>query len=284
MRTSLVEQGLIPLDKSWIIRMGFLDVINGYKDIVEFLNSQRNLNNDLISLKNVCENWNTNKSLNVGESGTIYRFFIFASWKLGLNKIFVSEGTLKNRNIWNDSKIVSWPIKELLKLDNGTSQWASASVLMGNNEKIENPPFKLKVTYDAVQYWKDKRSKGEVWLPRYDQTIFKQAETFKKILDGEKVEFNPEQAEDYCFARIFNFISQEEGEKRWPALRGHESDRVHEMEMVIKKIHGQIDSKDHRVVQAVAMYQKLHKLSNTVIYPESVNKSWPQFWVFLGKI
>ena len=33
----LTEQKYIPLDKSWVIRMGFLDLTHGYKDIVSFL-------------------------------------------------------------------------------------------------------------------------------------------------------------------------------------------------------------------------------------------------------
>ena len=138
MSKELIERSLIPLDKSWIIRMGFLDVINGYKDIVSFLNLQKDLNDDLLALKRVAENWEVSSELNVGESGTLYRFFQFASWKLSLDKKFVLEGTLRHRNICNDSSIVSWPIQKLLTLDNGTSQWASVAILMGDEGKIEN--------------------------------------------------------------------------------------------------------------------------------------------------
>ncbi len=286
MHDKLIEKSLIPLDKSWIIRMGFLDTINGYKDIIIFLENQQNLNDDLQALKRVSNDWATKNELNVGESGTLYRFFKFANWKLHLNKNFIVEGTLKNRDICDNSSITVLTIEKLLALDNSTSQWASAAILMGNTEEFKNPPYKLKVTYDAVSHWKEQRGKGEIWQPRYDETILKQAITFIKMHKSEKVDFVSEQAEDYCFARVFNFISKEEGEKKWPALRGHESDRIAEMEKVIEQIKKNEDiiSKDHRVVQAVGMYQKLNKLTSTIIYPKSVNKSWPQFWDFLDKI
>ena len=35
-------------------------------------------------------------------------------------------------------------------------------------------------------------------------------------------------------ARAFGFISKEEGEEKWPSLRGHESDRIEEMEKEMK--------------------------------------------------
>ena len=277
---------LIPLDKSWIIRMGFLDIISGRTDILEFLNSQTDLNDDLIALKRVAETWNTLDEINVGESGTIYRFFKFASWKLGMNKKFILEGTLKDRVICDDPTIVDWPVQKLLTLDNGTSQWASAAILMGNSERVENAPYKLKVTGDAVEVWHKARNRNEPWVPRLDQTISNQAKVFIQMMKGEKTEFVSEQAEDYCFSRIFGFITDEEGERRWPALRSHETDRIAEMEKVIHDLEEgrQIISRDHRVVQAVGMYQKLHKMPSTVIHAHAVNKSWPLFWQFLDML
>lgn len=276
---------MIPLDKSWVIRMGFLDVINDYKDIEVFLDTRADLNDDLMALRKASQEWATSGRIEVGESGTIYRFFRFAAWKLGLDKKFVREGTLQHRHITDDPSIITWPLAKLLSLDNGTSQWASAAVLMGNEERVDNPPYKLRITYDAVAHWKEKREKGEMWEARYDETIRHQAETFKKMVKGETVYFVPEQAEDYCFARMFGFINMEEGEKRWPALRGHESDRLTEMEVVIRQVENNepVLSRDHRVVQAAGFYQRLHGHESTVMHPSCVSKSWPQFWEFLSQ-
>lgn len=276
MENNLICKGYIPLDKSWMMRIGVLDLINGHVDCINFLKEQNYLSDDLKSLYRASIQWNSDKLIDVGESGTLYRFFKFVSWKLNADKKFILKGTLKDRKICDDQKIINWTLKKLLILDNKTSQWASASVLMGNQEKIENPPYKLQVTYDAVQHWNNAKQNNEGWEPRYDETILRQASAYLKWTENGKIDFIPQQAEDYCFARAFELISAEEGEKRWPSLRSHESDRIEEMERALKE--KEITSKDHRVIQAIAMLKRgnIH-----IIHPESVNKSWPQFWKFL---
>ena len=278
-----IPERYIPLDKSWIIRMGVLDIINGYNDIQVFLGNQNNLGDDLLALKKASEVWHTNKLVEVGESGTLYRLLKFASWKLGLNKKFVVSGTLSQRNITDNPDIIKLSQKELLKLDNNTSQWATASVLLGDKERIKNPSFKLKVTYEAVEHWTNQRKINKSWILRLDQTILHQTEAFISLLNKEHPKFIPEQAEDYCFARVFGYITKEEGEKKWPSLMGHESNRIVEMENIIKCANEgkPISSKDHRVVQAIAMWAEVNNKKIIITYPEVVNKSWSQFWDFM---
>ncbi len=277
MRTDIIKRGYIPLDKSWIIRMGVLDLVNGYDDIIGFLKKHYDeLNDDLHALYCASTQWISKKPIDVGESGTLYRFLKFASWKMGEKRKFILRGTLKDRNICDDPAIISWPLEQLLTLDNNTSQWASASVIMGNPERMPTVPYKLQVTYDAVDHWKSARSKGEAWEARHDETIRSQASAYLQWLKEGRIDFHPKQAEDYCFARAFNCIAAEEGKKRWPSLKGHESDRIAEMERALKQI--DLSSKDHRVVQAVAMRKKGEVM---IQYPDCVKKSWPQFWRFL---
>ncbi len=64
--------------------------------------------------------------------------------------------------------------------------------------------------------------------------------------------------------------------ERKPTLRGHESNRLTEMEKALEE--KEISYKDHRVVQAVVMF---HKGNIMVKYPSCVKKSWPQFWRFI---
>src|SRR3989344_1063195 len=202
----LINKGLIPLDKSWMIRLGVLDILSGDKQIVEFLEKQEELNGDLKALLNAAKSWNTNE-IDVGESGTLYRFLRFASWKLNLNKKFILHGTLPQRKVVDDPEIVHLTQKELLKLDSGTSQWASVAALLGDSERLTNPPFKLALTYEAFEHWNTQRAKGLVWEPRYDETIQKQASAYQSLLNGKAVKFDPKQGEDFCFAYIFGFIT-----------------------------------------------------------------------------
>jgi len=279
----LVENGYIPLDKSWVIRMGVLDLLNGYKDAIWFLKQQKQLGDDLKALLRVLLTWESDETINVGESATLYRFLRFASWKLGLRKKFIFCGSLRKRKICDDSEIVNWSLAELLKLDNGTSQWASAAILLGNQEEVTNPPYKLQLTYEAVEHWKQQRIRSRNWIPRYDETILTQATAYLGLLFKEKVVFIPRQAEDYCFARVFGFITRKEGESRWPSLHGHESDRITEIEKALcENERGiKISSEDHRVVQAIAMHQNILNRLIKVQHPSVVKKSWPQFWKFL---
>lgn len=286
MKNRLIEENLIPLDKSWIIRMGVLDILNGYDDIIEFLESQDKLGDDLISLNEAAKTWDKSHEINVGESATLFRFLQLASWKLRLNKKFIKEGTLKNRKISEDSRIINYSLKDLLELDNQTSQWASASVLLGNKERLENPTEKLRLTYEAVEHWNSQRNKNRPWILRYDETILKQAESFIEFLQSGKLNFIPKHSEDYCFARAFNLLTSKEAEKIWPSLKGHESNRIIEMEIQLKNFEEgkEIDSKDHRVIQSIAMLSMSINKPFSFLYPHSVNKSWPQFWKFIDSI
>lgn len=276
----------IPQDKSWLTRVGVLDIINGYSDIEEYIKQQKNTNDDILAILNASEDWRNNRKIRVAESATLYRLLKFVSWKNNLNKVFIKEGSLNQRKITNDPKIVNLNQKELLKLDNETTQWATAKVICGDKERLSNPPAKLKETYEAVEHWYMKRKKGLCWEPKYDVTIKRQAETFLKLLKQENVDYIPLCSDDYCFARAFDFINKENGAKFWPSLIGHETNRIEEMEYSIKEAEETncVSSKDHRVVQALSMWGVVNKKKLTFQNPNAVNKSWPQFWDFLALV
>lgn len=276
----------IPLDKSWLTRVGVLDIINGYTDIEKFVDNQDDVNDDILAIKNASIVWRNNQQINVSESATLYRLLKFASWKLKLNKTFLKEGSLKKRSIINNPNIVNFNQIKLLKLDNGTTQWATAAAISGDKERLINPPLKLKETYDAIEHWQIQRKKGLCWEPKYDETIERQVHAFFDLLNNKELSYSPLCSDDYCFARVFNFINKENGEKFWPSLIGHETNRIEEMEHAIKEAEetGNTTSKDHRVIQALAMWGVVNNKKLIFKNPNSVNKSWPKFWDFLASI
>ena len=202
----------IPLDKSWIIRMGVLDLLHDHNDIIKFLDSQEDLSSDLKALRRAYDDWNSGGPVHVGESATLYRFLKFASWSLasegkkGFPKIFVPEKTLIKRvetKICDDPGIITYSLEDLLNLKDKTSQWASASVVysgdwgqvnrllkeyeeLGKNIK---PLYKLKVARDSVRGWWINNQEKRPWEPRADPTLKKQAETYLRILKGERPDF-----------------------------------------------------------------------------------------------
>jgi hypothetical protein len=303
----------IPLDKSWIIRMGVLDILHGYDTIDNFLKSQEDLGSDVQALHRAYHDWKNGREIHVGQSATLYRFLKFASWSLvaegkkGFPKIFIPEKTLIRRirdTICDDPEIIHKSLDELLNLRDKTSQWASASVVYSGDWKqvdrlleqyaVEGrnlkPFYKLKVARDSVKHWTIKTAEGSSWESRPDPTLKQQAVAYLNILKRERPDFEIEQAEDYCFARAFKYTTSEQGAKDFPSLPGHESDRIEKMETLLKVNyrHTQIESDDHRVVQAIAMHIQaenpnwdVEQVKSCFTNPNCVDKSMPLFWEFM---
>jgi len=192
------------------------------------------------------------------------------------------------KEMCDNPEVVNWPVDKLLMLDNGTSQWASAAILLGGEGNIEmsSLPFKAKLSLEALKHWKERRKKGLLWEPRYDETIHLQAISFIELIKTGKLEFEPNHSEDYCFARAFNIMTKEQGGEKWPSLKGHESDRLVEMEkyLICFEKGDEIDSKDHRMIQAIAMLGKFKNKNVKFSHPGCVSKTWPQFWDFLRSV
>ena len=271
---------LIPLDKSWTIRHGVLDLLAGQgQRSSAVLDRVSPLPDDLVALRRILIAWPRRAPLEVGESGTLYRFLRFASWARGDEVQFILSGTLSARAICADPEIVSWPLTRLLTLDGGTSQWASAALLMRGAETLPaGAPYKLKLTAEALVA----RAADGAWSPREDETLRRQYAALPGLLAGER-SFTPLHSEDYALARAFDIISAAEGERRWPQLRGHETDRLAEMEKGLLAL-PYISSRDHRVVQALAARTRADHLIPQVAHPGAVSKSWPQFWEALAAL
>lgn len=285
-----IAETLPSFDKSWMIRLGVLDVFAGSTRMIDFLETQTDIGDDLEALKRVSKQWLADEPIEVGESGTIYRIFKFASWMEqeqnpeAPERLFVKKGSLVGRNITDDPAIIHWGLDDLLTLDKKTSQWATAAVLLQDRLRPTGDiDFKLAVTFDAKSHWITRRSQGKPWEARADNTINTQAAAYLQALRGSLPDFVPTQAEDYCFARAYGLITPELGEELWPKLRYHESDRIESMETAIAQaVNGEIiDINDHRVVQAIAMRFGLSR--NRFKYPDCVAKSWPKFWDFIEK-
>lgn len=276
----LLARDLIPPDKSWLMRMGVLDILGQRERVIEVVDSIPQPSDDVAALRQSAISWPESDEIDVGESGTLFRFLQFASWKEDLDKTFKKHGTLVQRKITSDPSIVDLPQEKLLELDEGTSQWASAAILSGDEQRLDNPSPKLALTYKAVKEWAD--APGGKWTPKVDRTILNQALAHIRLMRRKRHEFKPEHSEDFCYAYTVGF-SIEAAEEKFPSLKGHETNRLEEM----PKSHEQLESgetitsRDHRVVQALAMLAARRNIEVNFEHPEAVNKSWPQFWNFL---
>jgi len=276
----LIELGCIPLDKSHLIRVGFLDLFNGKDDIFKFLESQKeNLSDDLKSLRRVITEWvNGKRDIHPGESATIYRFFIYPSWAENDGRRFIKWGSLKKRKITDDPKKVLYRSpQELILLDGGTSQWVSAAYLyhslFGEAEKIESPSPKIKLTYDEVE----KRRANKRWEPQYDETILQQEIAIIEMIKNGRTSWKPQHSEDYPLARVLGLISREGGEQLFSSASEHETNRFIEMEKVIADVDAgkEIVSTDHRPIMAGVARQLIQGRVVQIKYPKRVSKSFP---------
>jgi hypothetical protein len=266
----------LPLDKSWYIRLCLLSLKENDNQVIDFLDKKK-LSNDLKVAVNAVKYWNTGEYVHVGESATLLRFLKFYCWHNNIDKHFIMGPMLRKREICNDSDIVNWPIEKLIELDYGTSQWVSAAMLVRKDMNLYHPEGtnankKINLTRAALHLWYHSGDRTKIVI---DETIKNQASYFL----GRITDFEITSAEDYCFARAFNLMTKSEGKKSWPQLVNHESNRLDEMEAQIDKT--VVSSTDHRVVQALALKaKKNNRLNINILYPECVNKSWPEFWKF----
>jgi hypothetical protein len=276
----------IPLDKSWAIRLGFLDIINGTDLFLSQIKERDDLNNDINDLIKASEQWNDSDEIDIGESGTLFRYLQFASWKLGLNKKFVKHKTLLSREMCNDSNIVNWPLDEIAKLDHNTTQWASAAILMGNTDEVPEDNYFLQMSKEALKHYLEIKNKRDDSLCeiKTDKTFLRQIEYFVNLLEGKQdIKFKMIHPDDYCFARAFDLTNKKEGKEMWPAVIGHESNRLEEMEIALEQFEkGEaVTSTDHRVAQSLALLGLLKNKEISFSSPDCVNKTWPRFWEFL---
>lgn len=274
-------QEFIPLDKSRVIRHAALDRIRG-EELTAPIFEEFILSDDLRFTGGIYENWFTDEQAETGESATNYRVWSVTALKQRIDKEFILSGTLRNRPLSNPKDVIKLPQYESLLLDNRTSQWATALALNGDRARLANAPYKLKVTYDIID---EREAKGATMdsIAQRDATIAKQAGAFIALMNHEQPDFEVEQAEDFCFANVFGYITDAAAEQRFKSLKGHESDRFTEMEKVRSAVamDREIDSLDHRAVQAGVMAARYIGKKAKVKFPDAVNKSWPEFWKFI---
>ena len=266
----------IPIDKSLAIRVLCLDILNKTSPFT----THKKLSDDIQHAVVAASTWHNKKDIVVGEAGTLLRFLRYIAWHTNVEKKFILHGTLLSRKVGDTAIIYNLDIPQLLKLDGNTSQWACAAYLCGKRGLPDKIPFKLQQTVSIVE---DYPSLHFSWFNQLDKTIESQAKAYL-VHKNENLfsKWSPIHSEDFCFARVFNFITSAEGENRWPQLRNHESDRISEIELGIYDLEntGEIASKDHRVVQAIVLYALSKGIKYNCRYPDAVNKSWPQFWDF----
>src|SRR3989344_2728932 len=236
----------IPIDKTDTINKMLMDLFYGRaSDAIAFVTNyepQDELPQDVKYAGLALQDWIAGEPVRVGQAGKLIRSLSFYSWNLGTSKDFIREGTLDNRYICNDPRIITYSQRQLLELKDETTQFASAKVLLGDHERLTDAPFKLVQAYDSFDEWHCARRDGKMWSTKSDITL-------------------------------------EEGLIRWKRLQNQESKRIDATEVALTEAGSglPITPRDHRVIMGGVLRQiKLGEPINAV-YMHEVGKSWPQF-------
>lgn len=246
---------------------------------------------DIVAAAAVGEGWESRVPVPVGESGTLFRIFSYfdedeyQTWHSWPHRTFLRTGTLRTRPITPAAEIYRLPQAELLKVDNGTSQYATAAVLCGDSERLANAPYRLQQTYDIYDSWLGNGRQLDWSAPLIeDETIRLQAEAMARLALGKGLDFEVRHSEDVPLGIAFGLISLDEAAQRFPSVIGHESNRIVEMRrgLELYKNGVAIDSPDHRVVQALTLLALAQEKPITVTNLGCVAKSWPLFYDFVS--
>ena len=273
----------IPIDKTDTINKMLMDLFYGRaSDAIAFVTNyepQDELPQDVKYAGLALQDWIAGEPVRVGQAGKLIRSLSFYSWNLGTSKDFIREGTLDNRYICNDPRIITYSQRQLLELKDETTQFASAKVLLGDHERLTDAPFKLVQAYDSFDEWHCARRDGKMWSTKSDITLERQAHAMiEYVLTGD-TDFPLVHPEDYCVGRSMGKITPEEGLIRWKRLQNQESKRIDATEVALTEAESglPITPRDHRVIMGGVLRQiKLGEPINAV-YMHEVGKSWPQF-------
>lgn len=282
--------------------MLFLDLIVGdYERIDAYFQECEQqgivLSQDHHSMRSAAHTYRSGLPIDTGESGTVYRKMKMLCWSRREDRVFVQRDTALKRSFTDDPHIFHLAYNQLLQLDGGTSQYASAAFLLRPYQPLMYPEdgalqrdlttnelhYKFKVAIDAKLHWLLARSSGKSWQSRQDPTIIAQATAIERWAhNGYRgpLNFKPEQAEDTLLAMAFGILTPDLVARLYPQVANHESNRLIALEEALAEyLCGQkISTGDHRVVTALALRYGLSEQAFT--NPRSVEKAWPLFWRF----
>ena len=285
----LLSSPYVPLGKSEIIRLAFLDLLNGRpKDTVNFLEGQSDLSNDLKDTHKLLRDGYTET-----ESRTLKWLGKITTELSGIELEIRPIGTLVGRDTEFSRADAELPAAELIKKYNSSQPATGVAINLsvnGDFERYAAAPHHLAMTYKIIDHWRERRAAGKMWLPHYDVTINRQVAAFLGTLKTGVCSFIPVeqmQPEDFCFAYSFGLVSVEQAKRLWPSLSGHESNRFEEMPRVMEAIRvgRKSPTRDHRAIMSGAwaawvFYREMAEFE----YPEAVAKSFPGFFKFMAEI
>ena len=300
-RKYLANNGFIPRDKGWTIRMTFLDLIrkNDPKYAISYLTQLPDLSDDEKDAITIAQQWNESGPFGPIESRTLYILLQFYLWKYRINRTIIPKATLIKRieeSLDFTPHVTNWALENLFTLMGRTSQVATAAILCGNTEHLSEVVFYVDKTYYSICYWDYHEAVNKPWEGQLDPTITVQLEEYLNYLKYGKINEKPSPISDCdlcCFLIAFGVMTSKQAAEFWPQICKHESNRAEAVDIAFMQWRSGklIETKDHRVIHALAMLMQSENLSISTEdvrrhfkYPDHVTKAWANFWSILPRL
>lgn len=249
---------------------------------------------DIAAAINVSRQLKTGGILDPGDSRTLLIMLRMLLWSTKTTRKVCLSPMQVARQVEDDPEIATWTLEKMLTLSNGTTQFASAAILLQNRkpDEIEAlirllPPEKrpmIQLTKTIKTAWlKNHTQNNPFSLEQLEPEAVLQRQArhyYSEQMSGTKIPYHATHSEEAIYAVLHGDMLLEEAAARFPMLRSHETDRIAEIEKVL--CGDVVDSIDHRIVQAAL-------LTNTVAHwtsrsEKAVRKTWPDFFEFLQAV
>lgn len=267
----------LPVEKSWYGNLGFLALLDENPLVIDSVRSYGGLlPDDVRHMVSSSEQiLSGDREVYVGEGGAWARKLTYANAKYDWGLTLIKDGTLVGRPDEFTPDLVYASVDELRTLNKGSSQLASAAVLTGSTDQVpDDASYHLRMAYEARDFW-ETWPKDELLTLRRDSTLRRQTLAALNYMRTGVMDFEPIQAEDYAFARVFGIMNADDAVGLgWYNLAGHESNRFETTEHAVQlaSLGRPVPYADHRILQPLRFKYGFDVRFDHV---EAINKSWP---------
>lgn len=229
---------LVPqINKSSGIRWVVKDALSPENTVVNtFLHTPENypFGEDMEAAFRVSRQLKTGEPLEPGDSRTLLIMSRMLLYTKRIDRKIILTPMQERRNVEDDPAIADLPLMEMLKLSGGTTQWASAAILLQERhpdeiQKIlqalpEEQRTMIRLTIDIKRRWLCYRALGRPFViteQEKEQTLLRQASHYvTRLVTGANLPFKPLHSEDAIYAVMSGNMTLEEAAELFPMLPG----------------------------------------------------------------
>lgn len=284
-----IDSGLLPIDSWEVMCLLLLDVVNNVKRAPEQLFKLSTKPDRVVATLTALSGWRKGNDVLVRNDMQLFQMLKFVAWRLGIEKKFVREGTLRNIVSLEDPSFADLGIMDLLEVDH-SGVFASAATICGDRISRSDmpllmPPY-LERTAHAVYLWHQAEKYRQPWGIPIDLSAVRQLKAMVSLIRGEGVVFEPECPRDFFFGKIFGRVTLDDALERWPDFALSFKERIKLFDAQVAKYSNQkiIESPYGPEMRAMVMHSKTRRSRCLVDNRCVATHDWPDFWEAVDQV